>query len=111
MLYELRIYKAVPGRMGALNKRFESVTLKSWEKHGIRAVGFWTVAIGESNNDLYYLLAWENLAEREQKWSAFAADPEWQKARVQSEIDAGGGPLTSNITNYILTPTSYSAMK
>ena len=110
MLYELRIYHATPGRMAALNKRFETITLKFWEKYGIRAVGFWTVTIGENSNDLYYMLAWESLAEREQKWSAFAADPDWLKARVQTETDAGG-PLTTNINNYILSPTSYSAMK
>ena len=110
MLYELRIYHATPGKLGALNKRFETVTLKFWEQYGIRPIGFWTVSIGENSNDLYYLLAWESLAEREQKWNKFSVDPDWIKARVQTEAEAGG-PLTTNITNYILTPTSYSAMK
>ncbi len=110
MIYELRIYHATPGRLGALNKRFETITLKFWEKYGIRQVGFWTVAIGEANNDLYYMLEWESLAEREQKWSAFGADPEWHKARAQTEVDAGG-PLTTNIDNFILTPTAYSKMR
>ena len=54
--------------------------------------------------------AWESLAEREQKWTAFQHDPEWQKARIQTETDAGGS-LTEKITNYILAPTSYSPMK
>jgi len=110
VLYELRIYHATPGRMAALNKRFENVTVKIWQKHGIRPIGFWTVAIGQHSNDLYYILAWENLAERDQKWHAFRADPDWQKAYAQSEADAGG-PLTVNIDNFILSPTSYSAMK
>ena len=72
MIHELRIYHCVPGRLPDLNKRFETITLKLWEKHGIRPVGFWTTVIGESNNDLTYLLAWESLAEREKKWAAFA---------------------------------------
>jgi NIPSNAP protein len=110
MLYELRIYHAYPGRLAALHKRFETITLKFWEKYGIRQVGFWTVTIGESSNDLYYMLAWESLAEREQKWGAFAADADWIKARIGSETEAGG-PLTSNIDNFILSPTSYSAIK
>src|SRR6266581_9476214 len=108
MLYELRIYHAYPGRLAALNKRFETITLKFWEKYGVRQVGFWTVTIGESNNDLYYMLAWESLAEREQKWGAFAADADWVKARIGTETEAGG-PLTTNIDNFILSPTSYSA--
>jgi len=39
-VYELRVYEAVPGRLGDLNKRFETLTIKLWEKHGIRPVGF-----------------------------------------------------------------------
>ena len=65
MIYELRIYRALPGRMPALLKRFETQTLRIWEKHGIRQAGFWTTLVGESNNDLTYLLAWDSLAERE----------------------------------------------
>ena len=71
MLYELRSYHCVTGRLPALLNRFETVTLKLWEKHGIRQAGFWTVAIGESNQDLYYMLEWESLAERERKWERF----------------------------------------
>jgi NIPSNAP len=36
MIYELRIYQCVPGRLPVLLKRFEDHTLKIWEKHGIR---------------------------------------------------------------------------
>ena len=43
MLYELRIYNCLPGRLPALLKRFETATLGIWEKHGIRPAGFWTV--------------------------------------------------------------------
>lgn len=105
MIHELRIYHCVPGRLPALNNRFETITLKMWEKHGIRQAGFWTVLIGESNHDLYYLLEWEDLAERDRKWNAFQADPDWQKARSETEKD---GPIVGHITNYIMTPTSYS---
>ena len=110
MLYELRIYHAYPGRLAALNRRFETITLKLWEKYGIRQAGFWTVAIGGSSNDLYYMLAWESLAERERKWGAFASDPDWIKGRIGTETEAGG-PLTTSIDNFILSPTSYSALK
>ena len=85
MIHELRIYHCVPGRLPALLKRFETITLKLWERHGIRQAGFWTVAIGESNQDLYYLLEWESLAEREQKWNAFAPDPEWLAKRTEEK--------------------------
>ena len=63
MIYELRIYHCVPGRLPDLLKRFDTITLPLWEKHRIRQAGFWTVAIGPSNQDLYYLLQWESLDE------------------------------------------------
>jgi hypothetical protein len=108
MIHELRIYHCVPGRLPDLLKRFETVTLKIWQKHGIRQAGFWTVAIGPSNQDLYYLLEWDSLAEREKKWAAFVADPEWNAARAQTEIN---GPLVASLENMILQPTAFSSVK
>jgi NIPSNAP len=108
MIYELRVYHCLPGRLPALLKRFDTITLKIWQRHGIRQAGFWTVAIGDSNQDLYYLLAWESLAERETKWAAFASDPEWQTKRAETEQD---GQIVASITNTILTPTSFSSVK
>ena len=108
MLYEQRIYTCLPGRLPALNRRFETVTLKLWEKHAIRPVGFWTTLVGEDANDLTYLLAWESMAERERKWSAFGSDPDWLKARAESERD---GPILARIRNQFLAPTAYSALK
>jgi hypothetical protein len=107
MIYEQRIYTCLPGRLPALLKRFESNTLKIWETHGIRQAGFWTVLIGDGNHDLHYLLAWESLAEREKKWSAFMADPAWQTARDESERD---GPILANIKSTILQPTAFSVV-
>jgi hypothetical protein len=107
MLYELRIYHCLAGRLPNLLQRFEKATLGFWEKHGIRQAGFWTVVVGPSNQDLYYLLQWETLAERDQKWSAFASDPEWIAAREASEAD---GPIVASIENMILQPTAFSAV-
>lgn len=108
MIHELRIYHCIPGRLPALLRRFETITLGLWERHGIRQAGFWTVAIGDSNQDLYYLLAWESLAEREAKWNAFAADPEWLAKRAETERD---GAIVASVENMILTPTAFSAVR
>ena len=40
MIYEMRVYRCVPGRLPALLQRFQNVTLKIWEKHGIKQAGF-----------------------------------------------------------------------
>ena len=108
MIYELRIYSCFPGRLPALLKRFETKTLDIWKKHGIRPAGFWTVLIGEGNNDLHYLLAWESLAEREQKWTAFQSDQAWVTARAESERD---GLIIANIKSAFLQPTAFSTVK
>jgi hypothetical protein len=36
MVYELRVYHAVPGRLPDLVKEFETVTVRLFERHGIR---------------------------------------------------------------------------
>jgi hypothetical protein len=52
MIYELRIYRCVPGRTPAVLSRFENETLRIWEKHGIRQAGFWTTLIGKSSQEI-----------------------------------------------------------
>ena len=94
MIYEMRIYRCLPGRLPALLKRNETTVPKIWEKHGIRQAGFFTTLIGASNQEVTYFLAWESLAEREKKWTAFVSDPEWIAARDKSEED---GQIVANI--------------
>jgi hypothetical protein len=108
MIYELRVYQAVTGQMPRLLARFQNELLSIWERHGIRPIGFWTTLVGESNNELTYILPWESLADRETRWTAFLNDPAWQKVREESERP---GPIVANISNQILTPTTFSALK
>ena len=108
MIHELRVYHAAPGRLPDLLNRFDTVTLKIWERFGIKQAGFWTVEIGENNHDLYYLLEWESLAEREEKWAAFASDPEWLSKKAETEKN---GALLTSLSNTILKPTAFSSVK
>jgi hypothetical protein len=97
MIYELRIYHCIPGRLPALLKRFETITLDLWKRRGIRQAGFWTV-----------LLAWESMAARERLFGAFMTDPEWLAKRAETEKD---GQIVASITSMFLQPTSFSAVK
>jgi hypothetical protein len=108
MIYELRQYHVVPGRMPDLLRRFDEVTLGFWKTYGFRPLGFWTVVIGESNQDLFYMLQWDSLADREKKWAAFQADTNWIAKRADSEKN---GPLVASLANTILQPTAFSALK
>jgi hypothetical protein len=108
MLYELRVYEALPGKLPALNARFQNHALKFFAKHGIKVLGFWTTAVGASSNALTYITIFENMAEREQRWTAFATDPEWLAIKRETDKD---GPLTGSIRNEFLTPTTYSPLQ
>src|SRR2546423_1270455 len=108
MIYGLRVCHGVLDRLTDMLKRFDTITLKLWDKHGIKQAGFWTVLVGESNQDLYYLLKWETLAEREQKFGAFGVDPEWLSARAGTEQN---GPIVATSTNTLLSATRFSSVK
>lgn len=61
MIYELRTYQVVPGKMKNLNDRFANITLPLFEKHGMKVIGFWETAIGEATTtELIYMLAFED---------------------------------------------------
>ena len=108
MIMEMRVYRCLPGRLPALMKRFDTLTLKLWDKHGIKQAGFFTTLIGESNQELTYFLQWESLADREKKWAAFGADPEWISKRAETEKD---GQIVANVAVQLLTPTAFSSVK
>src|SRR5262249_47948398 len=108
MILEMRVYRCLPGRLPALLKRFDTMTLKLWQKHGIKQAGFFTTLIGESNQGLTYFRAWASLADREKKWAAFQSDPDWISARAKTEED---GQIVGNIVSQLLVPTSFSAVK
>ena len=107
MIYEMRIYRCVPGMLPILLKRFEDTTLQIWERIGIRTAGFFTTVVGESNHELTYFLAWESLEQRERLWGQFATDPEWVSAKTAHQ-DAHG-EVVANISNSFLAPTAFSA--
>lgn len=108
MIYELRTYTVMPGRMADLNRRFAEITNGYFAKHGIKIVGFWTNELGGSSDQLIYMLAYDSLADRELKWGAFAADKERLAAFAETEKN---GPLVARLTAQILRPTAYSPMR
>jgi hypothetical protein len=107
LIYELRIYDAMPGKLPALNNRFANVTMGYFEKYGMKQIGYWTEAIGTSGR-LTYILAFEDLAQRDKAWAAFGADADRLKAFAESEKD---GLLVARVENKILRPTAYSPMQ
>lgn len=95
-MYELRTYRAAPGRMPDLLRRFRDHTLALFARHGMQSVGYW-----HPNDDpdvLVYLLRHEH--DPETQWKAFLADPDWLAAKAASEVN---GPLTLSIDSRYLS--------
>jgi hypothetical protein len=107
MIYELRIYDVVPGKLQILQDRFANTTLRIFERHGVKVIGFWTDMIGISGR-ITYMVAFENLSERERIFGKVLSDPELVKAFAESEKD---GPLIAKMTNTIMRPTPYSPLQ
>ena len=101
---ELRVYDAMPGKLPALHDRFSNHTIKLFERHGIENIAYWTEVVGTSNR-LVYMLGYPSLGDREKSWAAFGSDPDWQKARAESEKD---GSLTRISYHSIMRLTPYS---
>ncbi|HEU0009057.1 MAG TPA: NIPSNAP family protein [Verrucomicrobiae bacterium] len=107
--YELRTYRAAPGKMEALHKRFREHTLRLFARHGITSLGYWERLDkeGQPISQLTFLLSYSDREARENSWKAFLADPEWQAAAKASEA---GGPLLEKdgITSIFMQATDYS---
>jgi hypothetical protein len=108
--FELRTYTAAPGKLDALHKRFREHTDDLFKKHGMTIIGFWTPADEPRSKDtLIYILAYPDREAREKSWKEFQADPDWIKAKDESEKD---GPLLAHPPESVyMRPTDFSPMK
>jgi hypothetical protein len=107
--FELRTYKATPGKLEDLNSRFRDHTLKLFGKHGMTHYGYWIPADKEKGADdtLIYILAHNSQEAAKQSFAGFRADPDWIAARKASEEKAGGS-LTVKVDSLFMKPTDYS---
>ncbi|WP_301169715.1 NIPSNAP family protein [Brevibacillus nitrificans] len=103
MLYELRIYDVVPGRMQALLDRFQNDAISIFERHGMKVTNFWVDA-DEAKNRLYYVLEHPNLEIRNQNYDRFRNDPEWMEIRRVTEME---GPLVAKQESIFLKNASF----
>lgn len=105
MIYEIRQYEVEPGRMNDLHERFRKTTLGLFAKHGMKLVAAFTSDIGEYNNILTYILAFESHAQREIAWSSFLSDTQWINAYEESNSK---GNIVVRWHSQIGLPTDYS---
>lgn len=110
MIYEERIYTIMAGKLADVESWFAEFAVPLFEKHKIKLVGFWQPIIGRQNFEFVYLLEFEDLNDRMQKWNSFFADPEWLPtlSRIQT---AAGETFVTQIENKILMPVGFSPLK
>ena len=107
--YEMRTYHLAEGKLEDLHNRFRNHTNRLFKKHGIEMIGYWTPADAPaSQNTLVFLLAFPSREAREQSWKSFQDDPEWKKAKADSERN---GPLVTKADQLFMNPTDYSPAK
>jgi len=106
-IFELDIYHAVSGKAPALALRFRDAE-KLQAKHGLNVIGYWVPDGDPAWHDTFiYLLAHSSKEAADRHWSAFHADPEFQRY-LQSEA---AEPLIERVDTIYMHATDYSRMK
>jgi hypothetical protein len=108
-VYELRTYTANEGKLDALHARFRNHTLRIFARHGMVNVAYWRPTDDPLKaNTLIYVLRHASREAADKSWAAFRKDPEWLKAKADSEKD---GLLVKSVASVFLEATDYSPMK
>ena len=108
-VYELRTYTSGPGKLNDLQARFRDHTVRLFERHGMKNIGYWVPTDAPlSDNTLIYVLEYDSRDAAKASWDAFRADPDWVEARAASERN---GRLAINVESVYMTATDYSPIK
>jgi hypothetical protein len=103
-IHEWRIDEAMPGNCRTSTTGSPTTPSASLKSTGLRllAIGRKSSALVTGSYKCSATPAWET---GKKSWAAFQADPDWQWARAESEIN---GPLVVKTYARILRPTAYS---
>jgi hypothetical protein len=108
-VYEMRTYTAPPGKLDSLLTRFRDHTTKLFTKHGMTNVGYWVPQDeARHGNTLIYILSYPSKEAATKSWAAFRADPDWQKASKESELN---GKIVEKVESVFMDPTDFSPLK
>lgn len=108
-VYELRTYTAPEGKLPELQARFRDHTMRIFEKHGMKNHGYWVPQDAPlKDHTLIYIISHESREAAKKNWSAFGADPEWQKVAKESQAN---GRILQGVVSVYMDPTDYSPMK
>jgi hypothetical protein len=107
-VFELRIYHTVPGKLPALESRFQDIYSKLLTKHDLQVAGYWVPeGSADWDNTFVYLVAHSSREEAKKNWDAMLADPEVEEAIKAEKADK----LVEKIDRTYMRPTDFSPMK
>jgi hypothetical protein len=105
--FELRTYESPSDRDHTRKvEMFNSGEFEVFRHAGFQSVFYGDTLIGARMPKLTYMLAFDDLSNRNKLWSAFGSSPEWKK--LSSDTRYAFEYIVSNITNVILSPAGYS---
>ena len=108
-VYELRTYTATPGNLDNLHARFRDHTIRIFENHGMKIVGFWSpLSEDDADDTLIYVLDHASQEAANASWQAFGQDPEWKSV---SEASNANGPILAGVERRYMSATDYSPIK
>jgi hypothetical protein len=108
-VFELRTYTANEGKLPDLLSRFGNHTVKLFEKHGMKNVGYWIPQDAPlSQNTLIYVLSHDSRDAAQKSWQAFRNDGDWKKAQAASEVN---GRLVQKVEAVYMDAADFSPMK
>ena len=108
-VFELRTYTAPEGKLPNLQARFRDHTIRIFNKHGMKSVGYWIPQDAPTkDNTLIYIISHDSREQAKKNWADFQADPEWKKVSAESQVD---GPIVTKVVSVFMDATDYSPIK
>jgi len=114
-VFEMRTYTTPPGKLDALHARFRDHTMKLFSKHGMSHLAYWTPTDADkgAGTKLIYILAHDSKEAGLASFEAFRADPDWIKAKAESEKDGSLTiePRSEGVKSVYMAPTAFSPIQ
>lgn len=108
-VFEMRTYTAPDGKLPNLQARFRDHTIRIFNKHNMKSVGYWVPQDAPAkDNTLVYIISHDSREAAKKSWADFQADPEWKKVSAESQLE---GPIVSKVVSVFMDATDYSPIK
>lgn len=103
--YESQTFATLPRKVDMFNHG----EMQIFQRLGMRPVFFGETLVGPRQPNLMYMLSYDDWDARDRLWKEFAADSEWKKLSGTPELK--DPQIVSNISNVILKPLPFSALR